>query len=94
MCDQPPPKSSHDRSADTPQTTTVEHLRRVADRWRDMSDPVLMAKAWDEPAPSDVQPATNSTRRFGQLENLAVPDNFDDPLPDTEITAWEGDPPH
>ena len=42
-------------------------------------------------ATPDVQPATNSPRRFGQLENLAASDNFDDPLPDTEIAAWEDD---
>ena len=30
-------------------------------------------------------------RRFGQLPNLVVPDNFDDPLPDSELAAWEGD---
>ena len=29
-------------------------------------------------------------RRFGQLPNLLVPDNFDDPLPDSELAAWEG----
>ena len=45
----------------------------------------------EQPATPDVQPATNSPRRFGQLQNLSVPDNFDDPLPDAEIAAWEGD---
>jgi prevent-host-death family protein len=30
-------------------------------------------------------------RRFGQLPNLLVPDNFDDPLPDSELAAWAGD---
>jgi hypothetical protein len=34
---------------------------------------------------------TTSPRRFGQLHNLAVPDTFDDPLPDAEMGAWEGD---
>jgi hypothetical protein len=29
-------------------------------------------------------------RRFGQLPDLAVPDDFDDPLPETELTTWEG----
>ncbi|WP_349319072.1 hypothetical protein [Mycolicibacterium canariasense] len=29
-------------------------------------------------------------RRFRQLPNLAVPDDLDDPLPETEITEWEG----
>jgi prevent-host-death family protein len=36
-------------------------------------------------------PARQRPRRFGQLPALAVPDTFDDPLPDTESTAWEGD---
>ena len=35
-------------------------------------------------------PAQQRPRRFGQLPALAVPDNFDDPLPDAEIAAWEG----
>jgi len=52
-----------------------------------------MANAWDEPSWSDVQLATDSPRRFGQLQNLSAFDNFDDPLPDTEIAAWEGDSP-
>ena len=52
----------------------------------------MMAKAWDEPdSTPDVEPATTSPHRSGQLQNLAVPDFFDDPLPDTEIGAWEGD---
>ncbi|MGB3355544.1 MAG: hypothetical protein WBB00_22645 [Mycobacterium sp.] len=29
-------------------------------------------------------------RRFGQLPDLAVPDDFDDPLPETELATWEG----
>lgn len=29
-------------------------------------------------------------RRFGQLPNLSVPDDFNDPLPESELTAWEG----
>jgi hypothetical protein len=53
----------------------------------------LMAKAWDEPAPADVQPAINSPRRFGRLENLSVPDTFNDALSDAEIAAWEGNSP-
>lgn len=28
-------------------------------------------------------------RRFGHLPNLAVPDDFDDALPDDELAAWE-----
>lgn len=35
-------------------------------------------------------PVHRRHRKFGQLPTLVVPDNFDDPLPDTEIAAWEG----
>jgi prevent-host-death family protein len=28
-------------------------------------------------------------RRFGQLPNLTVPDDFDEPLPDSELAGWE-----
>jgi prevent-host-death family protein len=29
-------------------------------------------------------------RRFGQLPNMVVPANFDDPLPESQLAAWEG----
>jgi hypothetical protein len=29
-------------------------------------------------------------RRFGQLPALRVPDDFDEPLPESELAAWEG----
>jgi hypothetical protein len=80
-------------AAEQPRRVTVDDLRRAVDSVRDLSDPALMAKAWDEPTTRDVQPATNSPRRFGQLDNLSVPDDFDVPLPDTEIIAGEGDSP-
>ena len=35
-------------------------------------------------------PVTAVPRRFGQLPNLVVPDDFDDGLPATELAAWEG----
>jgi hypothetical protein len=91
MSDQTPPKSHDDTSAIEPHRKAAEHLRRVADSCRSLGDPMLMAKAWDEPVTSDVQPATTSPRRFGKLENLSVPDTFDDPLPDAEVAAWEDD---
>ena len=37
-----------------------------------------------------LSPAQQRPRKFGQLPALVVPDTFDDPLPDTEIAAWEG----
>ncbi len=30
-------------------------------------------------------------RRFGQLPNMVVPNNFDDPLPEDELAPWEDD---
>lgn len=35
-------------------------------------------------------PAHPKPRKFGQLPALVVPDNFDEPLPEAEIAAWEG----
>ncbi|SOJ55284.1 hypothetical protein MSIMFB_02773 [Mycobacterium simulans] len=35
-------------------------------------------------------PVRETPRRFGQLPNLAVPKDFDDPLPESELAAWEG----
>jgi prevent-host-death family protein len=37
-------------------------------------------------------PVQQTPRRFGQLPNLIVPDNFDEPLPETELVAWEANP--
>jgi hypothetical protein len=81
MCDQQWPRSRDDTPLIEPQRITVDHLRRAADRWRGLSDPELMAKAWDESATPGVQPATNSSRRFGQLQNLTASENSDDPPP-------------
>ena len=39
-------------------------------------------------------PPPTPPRRFGQLPDLAIPDDFDAPLPDTEAEVWEApDPP-
>lgn len=35
-------------------------------------------------------PAQQRPRKFGQLPALVVSATFDDPLPDTEMAAWEG----
>jgi hypothetical protein len=37
-----------------------------------------------------MQPVKISARRFGLLQNISVPDGFDDPLSDAEIAAREG----
>jgi prevent-host-death family protein len=29
-------------------------------------------------------------RKFGQLPKLVVPNDFDEPLPDSELTRWDG----
>ena len=34
-------------------------------------------------------PVTAVPRRFGQLPNIVVPDDFDEPLPAAELAAWE-----
>lgn len=36
-------------------------------------------------------PATPTPRQFGQMPNLSIPEDFDEPLPDTELVRWEGD---
>jgi prevent-host-death family protein len=38
-----------------------------------------------------LSPAEPRPRKFGQLPALVVPDNFDEPLPDAEVAAWQGD---
>lgn len=35
-------------------------------------------------------PITPVPRRFGQMPNLVVPNDFDEPLPASELAAWEG----
>ncbi|OAN31229.1 hypothetical protein A4X20_29185 [Mycolicibacterium iranicum] len=40
-------------------------------------------------AGSKLPPSPTSTRRFGQLPDLAVRDDFDGPLPETELDTWE-----
>lgn len=35
-------------------------------------------------------PVEPAPRKFGQLPNLVVPKDFDKPLPDSELTGWEG----
>lgn len=34
-------------------------------------------------------PLQPAPRTFGQLPNLAVPKDFDEPLPEAELAAWE-----
>lgn len=36
-------------------------------------------------------PINAMPRRFGQLPNLLAPSGFDDPLPDDELAAWDGE---
>ncbi len=38
-----------------------------------------------------LSPVNPAPRKFGQLPMLTVPDNFNDPLPEAETAAWEGD---
>ncbi|MEE4023947.1 type II toxin-antitoxin system Phd/YefM family antitoxin [Gordonia sp. PKS22-38] len=39
-----------------------------------------------------LSPVTSRPRTFGQLPDVVVPDDFDEPLPDTELSGWEGLP--
>ncbi|WP_066912900.1 type II toxin-antitoxin system Phd/YefM family antitoxin [Millisia brevis] len=39
-----------------------------------------------------LSPVTARPRRFGRLPGLDVPESFDDPLPDTELSAWQDAP--
>jgi hypothetical protein len=63
-----------------------------------------MAIAWDDPrythagmraadSMHETAPTTKHPRTFSQLPNLAVCDTVDDPHPETEIDAWEGNSP-
>jgi len=47
----------------------------------------------DGDAGSELPPPPTPPRRFGQLPDLAVPDDFDEPLPPTEAAVWEGPDP-
>jgi prevent-host-death family protein len=35
-------------------------------------------------------PVRPTPRTFGQLPNLVVPNDFDAPLPDSELATWDG----
>jgi hypothetical protein len=61
---------------------TLEHLRRFGDTYSDLGDPTIMTRAWR------LMPARRH-RSFGQLPGMHVPDDFDAPLPETEIAAWQ-----
>jgi hypothetical protein len=76
----------------------------VVPQCRDLVDPVVMARAWGDPDDTregmraansmhETAPTMRDPRRYGQLPNLAAPDTVEDPLPDTEIDAWEGNSP-
>lgn len=59
MCDRLPSKNRRDLAAGVPQRArdvsasrqrlTVDDLHRLAQACRDLDDPVVMAKAWDDP---------------------------------------------
>jgi prevent-host-death family protein len=40
-----------------------------------------------------LSPVNPAPREFGQLPALTVPDTFNDPLSESEISAWEGNSP-
>jgi hypothetical protein len=37
-----------------------------------------------------LSPVESRARTFGLLPGLTIGDDFDEPLPESEITAWEG----
>ena len=39
-----------------------------------------------------LMPVEQTPRRFGRFPNLTVPADFDEPLPETELAAWETAP--
>nr|WP_228461340.1 type II toxin-antitoxin system Phd/YefM family antitoxin [Gordonia spumicola] len=38
-----------------------------------------------------LSPVLPTVRQFGQLPGMVVPDDFDAPLPEGELAAWEGE---
>lgn len=61
--------------------------RRAAEHCRDLSDSALIGAAMDEPVSASKLPV----RTFGQLPDLQVPEDFDEPLTDAENAVWEAD---
>ena len=39
-----------------------------------------------------LSPVHQRPRMFGQLPTLAIGEDFDEPLPESEIATWEGNP--
>jgi len=39
-----------------------------------------------------LSPVEQRRRIFGQLPTLVIRDDFDEPLPESDIAAWEADP--
>jgi hypothetical protein len=64
-------------------TRTWRHCGDVADIFSGPADPNWVAHR------DAIVSTTNASRGFRQLEDLSVLDTFDDPLPDSEIAAWE-----
>ncbi|HEY9312654.1 type II toxin-antitoxin system Phd/YefM family antitoxin [Williamsia sp.] len=36
-----------------------------------------------------ISPIKKTPRTFGQLPHLVIPESFDDPLPESELSAWD-----
>ncbi|OZF07541.1 type II toxin-antitoxin system prevent-host-death family antitoxin [Rhodococcus sp. 15-1154-1] len=36
-----------------------------------------------------ISPVAPTTRRFGQFPGLVIPEDFDKPIPEDELTAWD-----
>lgn len=88
MCTQPPKVNRERSNPSAHDGMTTDDLRRAVERCRDLDDSTLTAQAWDKPSPPAKPPGA---RIFGQAPNIRVPEDFDEPLPDAEIDAWEAD---
>ena len=65
----------------------TDDARRAAEHCRDLGDSALIGAAMDEPVSASKLPM----RTFGQLPDLHVPEDFDEPLTDAENAVWEAD---
>ena len=61
----------------------ADDARRAAEHCRDLGDSALIGAAMDEPVSASKLPV----RTFGQLPNLHVPEDFDEPLTDSKTLS-------
>lgn len=86
MCVEPPEKGG--TFANPPSHTTSE-ASSGTDEGQGSEEPMRTTRATGDPAPLGKPGPADSPRKFGQFPDLQVPHDFDDPIPETEIEAWE-----